>query len=92
MNDTNNETRLKRLIYRANHRGIKEMDIILGGFANTRLRQLTDVELDEFEALMEENDRDLLVWFTGEAKFPIMELHAIFDTVSRHLSTSGSDA
>ena len=88
MNDTNIETRRKRLKYRANHRGIKEMDIILGGFANARLDKLTKSELDAFEALMEESDRDLLIWFTGEADFPIHELRMIFDTVSGHLNTN----
>ena len=70
------ERRLKQLIYRANHRGIKEMDIILGEFARARLATLDAHELDQFEALMAEIDRDLLSWFTGEVPVP-----AEFDTV-----------
>ena len=72
INNTENETRLKRLKYRANHRGIKEMDIVLGGFANERLDALSSQELDDFETLMQENDRDLLIWFTmGRLSFPM---------------------
>ena len=64
------DRRRKQLVYRAGHRGIKEMDIILGEFARARIATLDDAELDRFEALMEENDRDLLAWFTGEAAMP----------------------
>ena len=82
MNDTEKELRIKRLRYRANHRGIKEMDIVLGRFADARLEALSDAQLDDFEALMSEHDRDLLVWFTGEAEFPFAELQDIFAVVS----------
>ena len=56
MNDTEKETRIKRLIYRANHRGIKEMDIILGGFANAKLNLLDDAHIDQFETLMSQRN------------------------------------
>ena len=82
MNDTEKQYRIKRLKYRANHRGIKEMDIILGRFADERLDSLSEKMVDDFEALMSEHDRDLLVWFTGEAPFPFDELKLIFDEVS----------
>ena len=77
------EVRIKRLIYRANHRGIKEMDIVLGGFAKQHLGGLSDTQIDDFEKLMEEHDRDLLVWVTGEAEFPIESLREIFEIVSQ---------
>ncbi|MCB1421063.1 MAG: succinate dehydrogenase assembly factor 2 [Nitratireductor sp.] len=67
MDDTN---RRKQLIYRANHRGIKEMDIILGGFAERHVMGLDAESLDRFEAIMAEADRDLLSWFTGELPLP----------------------
>ena len=87
MNDTEKKIRIKRLKYRANHRGIKEMDIILGGFAHDKLEELSDTELDDFEALLSEHDRDLIIWFTGEKQFPITRLQKIFDAISRYLST-----
>ncbi len=62
--------RRKQLRYRANHRGIKEMDIILGRFADTHLDDFNNRELDSFAALMDCNDRDLLQWFTVDANIP----------------------
>lgn len=75
------EKRLKQLIYRANHRGIKEMDIILGEFARDRLATLDAAERDIFEALMAENDRDLLSWFTSEVPVPSQHDTAVFKAV-----------
>lgn len=62
--------RRKQLRYRANHRGIKEMDIILGRFADRFLGEFNIIELNGFEAFMVHNDRDLLQWFTGEIPVP----------------------
>ena len=84
MNDTANLHRIKRLRYRANHRGIKEMDIILGQFANARLETLSEEMVDQFETLLNENDRDLLIWFTGENQFPLENLYEIFDLIRSH--------
>lgn len=84
MNDTTNLHRIKRLRYRANHRGIKEMDIILGQFANARLETLSEEMVDQFETLLNENDRDLLIWFTGENQFPLENLYEIFDLIRSH--------
>ena len=83
MNEVDHINRLKRLKYRANHRGIKEMDIVLGGFANAMLDGLPEDMVEQFETLLIENDRDLLVWFTGEADFPIGELQTVFDLTNK---------
>jgi len=41
------DTRRKRLLWRASHRGIREMDLILGGFATARIDTMTPAELDQ---------------------------------------------
>lgn len=64
------ETRLKRLRLRAWHRGIKEMDLILGGWADRNLAQADDATLDAFEAVMAESDHDLYQWVSGQAEAP----------------------
>lgn len=64
------ELRRKRLLWRGSHRGIREMDLLMGGFAQTRLPTMTENELNEFEALIELPDQDLLSWITGEAPVP----------------------
>ncbi len=62
--------RRKQMIYRANHRGIKEMDIVIGGYADAHVMGMDDETLNAFEAIMDESDRDLFSWFTGEISVP----------------------
>lgn len=62
--------RRRRLRYRAWHRGTKEMDLVLGPFADAHLANLTAPELDRLEALMDEEDTDLLKWVMGQEPVP----------------------
>ena len=64
------EIRLKRLAMRSWRRGIKEMDLILGGFADVELAVLDGATLDAYERLLEENDWDLYYWVTGAREAP----------------------
>jgi antitoxin CptB len=64
------EVRLRRVRIRAWRRGIKEMDLILGGYADARLEALDDDGLAVLEAVLGENDHDLLLWVTGQAEAP----------------------
>jgi len=64
------EHRLKRLHMRSMRRGIKEMDIILTRYAEVRLAAMDAGQLDEFEALLDENDQDLYQWVTGQVAPP----------------------
>lgn len=79
------EIRLKRLKMRAEHRGIKEMDLILGGWAARHLADASDAQLDLFEDLMAEADQDLYQWVSGQAAAPerfapfVAELSRVLD-------------
>ncbi|WP_282094757.1 succinate dehydrogenase assembly factor 2 [Epibacterium ulvae] len=64
------EIRLKRLYMRSIRRGIKEMDILLQGYADANLARLSAADLDLYEALLNENDQDLYQWVTGQAEGP----------------------
>lgn len=64
------EIRLKRLRMRAWHRGIKEMDLILGGWADRFLEAASDADLDAFEVVLAEADHDLYQWVSGQAEAP----------------------
>ena len=64
------EPRRKRVLFRAWHRGIREMDLIMGRFADAEIGTMADVDLAEFERLIEVPDRDLYLWLTGEAATP----------------------
>jgi antitoxin CptB len=60
----------RRILFRAWHRGMREMDLIMGQFCDAHIADLDKGELDEFERLIEVPDRDLLSWLTGEAGTP----------------------
>ena len=59
---------IKKLLYRANHRGTKEMDLVIGGFANENLKKLTFEELKEFEILLNFTDKELSSWLLDNIK------------------------
>jgi antitoxin CptB len=64
------DIRRKRLSFRSWHRGTRESDLILGGFADAHLAGFDDGQLDRFEALLECADADLFDWVTGRAPPP----------------------
>lgn len=64
-------TRIKRLRIRSWRRGIKEMDLILGGFVDRGgLADLNDAELDTYDQMLTENDQDLYFWASGQGHTP----------------------
>ncbi len=69
------DARRKRLRFRAWHRGMREMDLLLGRFADAAVAGFTEGEVALFEALIEAPDPDLYSWITGAAAVP-----ANFDT------------
>lgn len=71
------DTRLKRLLFRAHHMGSNENDILFGGFAERTLATLSPQQLDRFEALLAENDTDLFNWITGKAPVPAPHDHDV---------------
>ncbi|MFO1035044.1 MAG: succinate dehydrogenase assembly factor 2 [Hyphomicrobiales bacterium] len=64
------ETRRKRLLWRATRRGIKEMDIIVGGYAEAHLAAMTAAEMDAFEQVLDIPDQELLAYATNQQKIP----------------------
>lgn len=64
------DTRRKRLLYRANHRGTYENDLMIGGFVKARIATMSETELDEIEAVMEFPDVELADWLTGRKPIP----------------------
>ena len=64
------DLRRRKLLFRVWHRGMREVDLIMGRFADSALAELSDAELDDFERLIEVPDRQILAWVTGEAGVP----------------------
>ena len=69
------DERRRRLLFRAWHRGMREVDLITGPFADAHIGTLTGAEVDEFEQLMDVPEPDLLAWVMGARETP-----AAFDT------------
>lgn len=67
---TDLDIRRKKLLYQASYRGFKEADLLIGGFAKTHLSDMSETELNEFEALLRLNDRELYAWAVGNAEPP----------------------
>ncbi len=72
------EKRRKRLLYQATYRGFKEADLLIGGFAKANLGSMTKAELDEFEALLENSDREIYDWAMGKHEAPAHIVGPIF--------------
>ena len=64
------ETRIKRLRFRAWHRGTQEADLLIGGFFDRYAADWNDEQVGWFEALMQEQDIDIMAWAVGTATVP----------------------
>jgi antitoxin CptB len=71
------ETRLKRVRFRAWRRGFREADLILGPFADAHAASMSEADLDRFELLLEQNDHDLYAWILGSSPVPEPFDHAV---------------
>ena len=85
------EIRLRRMRMRSWRRGMKEMDLILGPFADGPLQELGREKLDHYEIVLEQNDQDLYRWITArlngrsEGTGP-ESIAAILDQIANHAS------
>jgi antitoxin CptB len=70
MSDDSEARRRKRALYQSTHRGTKEADLILGGFAHAHMASLSADQFTKFEALLEESDPDLMSWIGGQSAPP----------------------
>ena len=61
------DPRRKRALFRAWHRGMREMDLVMGRFADREMASLSEAELDEFEQLMELPDPEVYDWICERA-------------------------
>ena len=78
------DIRRRKLLFRAWHRGMREMDLIMGRFADRHIGAARATpSLTEFERLIEVPDRDLLAWITGEADVPGGLRHRVVPAAAR---------
>jgi antitoxin CptB len=81
MSDTADEIRRKRLKFRAWHRGMKEVDLVLGPFADAHLGTMTDEQLDTFELLLSVPDTDLYDWLCERSPPPDRYRTKLYDQI-----------
>ena len=75
------QVRVKRLIYRSSYTGMKETDLLLGQFAARHLSELSDDELDMFEALLDAGDPRILAWVQGDEQVPEVFQGTVIDLI-----------
>ncbi|WP_298261473.1 succinate dehydrogenase assembly factor 2 [Bradyrhizobium sp.] len=75
------DDRRKRLLFRCWHRGTREMDLILGRFADTTIESLSDHELTQLERLIEVPDPDLYAALSGDGQLAPQYAGALFDRI-----------
>jgi len=81
------DARRKRVIYRCQHCGMKENDLLLGRFAVAHAGALDDDELARLEALLHEPDNDLYNWITGKAPVPAAHDHDLMSRIRKFNNT-----
>jgi antitoxin CptB len=64
------DSQRRKLGFRAWHRGTREADLLIGGFADRHLAAFDAEALGQFERLLAENDPDIYEWMTGQAPVP----------------------
>ncbi len=79
------DNKRRRLIFRSDHRGTKEMDLILGSFALRNVPNFSAEELAQYDELLCNNDPDLYNWITGkEAPPKELESMRVFQKLMTH--------
>ncbi|KQV81508.1 succinate dehydrogenase assembly factor 2 [Rhizobium sp. Root1220] len=78
------DPRRRRILFRCWHRGIREMDLVFGQFAEKEIAELSEVELDEFETIMAEEDNDLVRWIMGTWPVPARFQTPMFDRLAAY--------
>jgi len=67
------DARRRRILFRAWRRGMREMDLVMGLFADQEIAVMSETDLEEFERLLDIPDPEILGWITGETPTPIAD-------------------
>ena len=83
------DERRRRALFRSRHRGLREMDLLLGQFSDVHLASLSEEELADYESLMDVPDADVFSWLTGAAETPIRYKTPLFRKIGDFHRHSG---
>ena len=89
--DNSPDTRRKKIIWRAEHRGIREMDLLMGSFARQYVNEMDESELDAFEVLIGLHDLDLYNWLIGREEAPDDVRTAVYERLKQHQLKPGGE-
>jgi antitoxin CptB len=78
------ENKRKRLIFRSDHRGTKEMDLLLGSFAKKHVPDFNEDQLMIFDDILKNNDPDLYNWITGKEPEDESLTSEVFEMLKKH--------
>jgi len=81
------DSRRRRLVFRAQHRGTKETDILIGGFVARHIGSLSDADVTALEEILELWDVDLADWLSGRRPIPSEHDHPL---LRRIMAEAGS--
>lgn len=79
------EKKRKQLIFRSWHRGTKEMDLIMGKFADAHVADFDAEQIAQYEQIMQENDPNLYNWLTGKEEAPANVRNDVFEMLMGHV-------
>ena len=85
-----NDRNRARLRYRSHHRGTKEMDLLLGSFADRNIAGFSAGELADYETLLAEPDPDLYDWHAGRAVPPAEKMTGVMQLFIGHQFSAGN--
>ena len=74
----------KRLTFRAWHRGTREMDLLIGSFADRHVGGFGPDELSQFEEILTNNDPDVYDWITGQKPVPANLMSSVMERLCQH--------
>ncbi len=78
------DKRRKRLIFRSWHRGTREMDLIMGTFADKHVPGMEQEELDLYEELLHTPDPDVYDWISGQKAAPANLMNPVLEKLLTH--------
>ena len=78
------ENRRKKLIFRSWHRGTREMDLIMGSFAEDNVPGMDESALDLYEELLNTPDPDVYDWVSGQKAVPANLLNPVLEKLLVH--------
>jgi antitoxin CptB len=79
------ENRRKKLIFRSWHRGTREMDLLLGSFAERHVPGFSEENLEYYAQILEISDPDLYNWISGVEKLPANMENPVLETLRAHV-------